>query len=243
MPITQIPEVVARLRDALVAELEAMLGNRFVGLFLYGAVCFPPSPVADFDGHVLLDAPFDDEDRANIRAVYERLRSIPMGDEMDVYFVTIEDAAKSAKPAHQWDPKNVDNSWALHRAHVHAGRFVHVKGPDPRELLPIPTWPELDDALQGELSFVASHLDDAPAFCTLNLCRILASYESREVVMSKLQGAMWAIGSLDAVHHDQIRASLRMYASHDFKAEEDTVLRTKAFFDEMSARIAVARTS
>ena len=163
MPVTDLPEAVARLRDAFVAELDAMLGDRFVGLFLYGAVCFPPSAITDFDGHVLLRDQFDDEDRVAIRALQDRLRPLPLGDEFDVYYVTMEDARRREKPTHQWDPRNVDQSWAIHRAHVHAGRFVHVKGPDPRNIVPIPTWRELDEALQGELDFVADRLDQSPA--------------------------------------------------------------------------------
>ncbi len=211
---------------------------------MYGAVCFPPSPVTDFDAHVLVTERLSEDDRVALRGVHKSMRSIPGGDDLDVWYITLEDAARTEGPLNQWDPAavgNVDNSWAIHRAHVLAGRYVSVSGPDPIDFVPKPTWVELDHALQCELVFVTKGLDRSPAYCTLNLCRILASYESRDVVMSKLQAALWATGALPSDSHGLIRTALGMYHAHDFEAENAMHDEAKGFFEEMSVRIAKAR--
>ncbi len=241
MPVTQIPETVAALSEAFVAGLEETLARNFAGLFLYGAACFPPSSVIDFDGHVLLNEPLTDEDRKNLDAMHARIRPLPLGDEMDVWYITIDDARSAKPPTHQRNTTMTDGSWALIRAHVHAGRFIQAAGPDPREIAPVPTWPELDIALQNELDWLAKHFDDAPAYVTLNLCRILASYENRDVVLSKLQAGIWAIGALDVDHHPGIRAALSSYEAGKSGAGDPELEDVKTFFDVMTEKIERAR--
>jgi hypothetical protein len=241
MAVTQIPQTVATLSDAFVAELKATLGPSFSGLFLYGAACFPPSSVIDFDGHVLLNEPLTDEDCKNLDAMHARLRPLPLGDEMDVWYITLEDARSAKPPTHQRNTTMSDGSWALHRAHVHAGRFIQAAGPDPRDIVPVPTWPELDDALRNELRWLSDHFHDAPAYVTLNLCRILASYENRDVILSKLQAGIWAIGALDVDHHPRIRTALSSYEAGKSGAGEPELEDVQSFHEEMTAKIDRAR--
>jgi hypothetical protein len=200
-------------------------------------MCFPPSPVSDYDAHVLVRDPFDDDDREAIQQMYGRLRSLDGGDDMDVWYVTIAEASERASPQTQLRPGFRDESWALHRAHWHAGRFVVDRGPDPRTIVPEPTWDEIDASLQGEMEFVEDHLDDAPAFSVLNLCRILYSYENRDVVIGKFQSALWAFGALSSESHALIRRALDAYRTKHYAIDEDVT----PFFEEMSGRIARAR--
>ena len=237
MVVEDLPKDVRALTDAFVMELEDTLGPRFVGMFQYGAACFPPSPVSDFDAHVIVADTFTDDDREAIRAMLRRLHSLPMGDDMDVWYVTLDAASRREPPQTELRPGFRDESWALHRAHVHAGRFVGVKGPDPRTILPEPTWDEIDAALQGELDYVEEHLEDAPAFGVLNLCRILYSYEMRDVVTSKLRSAVWAFAALPAENHDVIRSALDAYATKRYQMDRDV----SGFATDMTRRIAMAR--
>lgn len=219
------------------AELDAILGPRFVGLIQYGAALFPPSPVSDYDAHVLVSDPFSDDDRAAVASMLDRLHDLPLGDDMDVWYVTLAEASASELPQTQLRPGFRDHSWALHRAHWHAGRFILVKGPDPRTIVPEPTWEEIDAALQSELEYVEEHLDDAPAFGVLNLCRILYSYETRDVVVGKFQAAMWSLAFLDVDNHALVRRAIDAYLTKSYAIEEGV----RPFFDEMSERIATAR--
>ncbi len=200
-----------KLAERFLDDLLRTFGDNVAGVFMYGAALFPPSPVTDFDAHVLVRKPFTDDDRETLRAFWTRFED----DDHDVWFITLDDAKRSDLPVHQGNLSMQDESWALHRAHVHAGRYVTLFGQDPKEIVPAPTWEELDEALQ-------SAVDDAlrssySEYSILNLCRIYCSYANHDVVFSKLQGALFALGALPDEHHATIRAALDGYRRGEFK--------------------------
>jgi hypothetical protein len=239
LELADLPPNVRALSDEFVAELDATLGPRFVGMFQYGAVCFPPSPISDFDAHVIVDGPFDDADRAAVTAMIERVRGHWPREDIDVWYVTLDAMRSRGLPQTELRPGFRDDNWALHRAHIHAGRFVGVRGPDPRGLVPEPVWEEIDEALQDELESIGEHLDDAPAYAVLNLCRLLYSYEMRDPVTGKAQAAIWAHAVLPVEHHALIRSALASYADRSYRTDGDV----GAFFQDMERRIAEARTA
>ena len=49
--------------------------------------------------------------------------------------------------------------------------------------------------MYGELDYVEKHLQ-YPDYCILNLCRLIYSFETRDVVVSKAQTSDWAYGAL-----------------------------------------------
>ena len=201
------------MADALRGGLEDVLGDGFAGLFLYGAAVFPHPDAwrLDFDFHALVERPLGVAERDGVRAVYATLATqSELGRDLDGYFVLLRDATKSEPPVHQLDHSVRDEAWALHRAHVHAGRYVSICGVDPRDIVPVPTWPELDAALRSELAFILTH-PDATAFGILNGARILASYDRRDVVMSKLEAAQWALDTLPSDWHGLLGAAVRTY--------------------------------
>jgi hypothetical protein len=227
------------LVEAFEARLSHLLGDRFVGLIRYGAMCFPPSPVSDFDAHVFVADPFTDADRDAVRRLVMDLPGVTDPGFMDVWYVTLDEARSSDPPQTQLRPGFRDDMWALHRAHWHAGRFVLVRGPDPREIVPVPTWDELDASLDAELASIRQNIDsDEPAYNVLNLCRVLYSYENRDVVTGKFQAAVWAIAALDVGHHALIRAAVEAYRTKSYAMDGGDV---RGFFDDVSARIARAR--
>src|SRR6185369_17575945 len=127
-------------------------------------------------------------------------------------------AARPEPPVHQLDPVIRDDAWALHRAHVLAGRYFLISGIDPRSIVPAPAWSELETALREELRFVETH-PDARAFGILNAARVAYSLETREVVLSKYQAGQWALEMLPADWHDAIRAALRRYARAELEGD------------------------
>ncbi len=182
------------LCNALASGLRALLGEKLVAVYIYGAVTFPETTHAgDVDFHVILATVPTDEERAAVLALHDNLAAAypPLGAELDGYYILERDARASAPPLHVLLPHLVDDSWALHRAHMLAGRVKVLHGPDPETIYVPPTWPELDDALQGELRYVGEHLAQYPAYCVLNLCRLLYSWETRDVVTSKAAAAVW----------------------------------------------------
>jgi hypothetical protein len=151
--------------------------------------------------------------------------------------VTVDEAGSRDRPQTQLRPGFRDDAWALHRAHWHAGRFVLVRGPDPREIVPEPTWDEIDASLQAELLGIAKHMTEFPAYSVLNLCRVLYSYETRDVVTGKFQSGMWAHASVDVDHHGVIREAMEAYRTKTYAVAGDV----RPFYEAMSARIARAR--
>jgi Domain of unknown function (DUF4111) len=191
-----------------------ILGDAVASFFLYGAVAFPRPEgwKIDFDFHVLLHRALAESERAAITDLYAAVGArSELGRDLDGYFVLLADAGGSVPPRHQLDPTIRDEAWALHRAHVLAGRYFVVTGIDPREIVAQPSWAELDAALRAETAFVATH-PDAPAFGILNGARILYSFATRNVVVSKYHAGQWALDSLPGEWHDGVRAALRFYS-------------------------------
>jgi hypothetical protein len=131
----------------------------------------------------------------------------------------------------------VDNSWALHRAHILAGRCIILHGPYPECVYQPPTWAELKEALYGELDFVEQHLSIYPDYCILNLCRLVYSFETRDVVISKAAAAEWAYGALPGWRH-HIDLARNSYPGLATLEEQDWMrVEVGRLFEEASARI------
>jgi len=234
-----LPDEVLAVAATLRRGLEGALGDGLAGLFIYGAAMFPhPDGWAlDFDFHALVERPLTAAERDSIRHVYASLATrSALGRELDGYFVLRADAAKSEPPVHQLDRSVRDEAWALHRAHVHADRYASICGVDPKAIVPVPTWPELDAALRAELAFIVTH-PEATAFGILNGSRILASYQRRDVVLSKYEAAQWALDALPSEWHDAVSAALRRYQRGPQPADDDTLVKAWAPF------VAFVRTS
>jgi hypothetical protein len=139
-----LPDEVLNVAAALRRGLEDVLGDRLAGIFLYGAALFPHPDawMLDFDFHALVARPLGEAEREGVRTVYASLATrSELGRDLDGYFVLLTDATKPEPPVHQLDHSVRDEAWALHRAHVHAGRYASICGVDPREIVPVPTWP------------------------------------------------------------------------------------------------------
>ena len=187
--------LVRRLSLAFVDGLLEVLGEKLFAVYFYGAVAFPETQaVGDIDFHALLSGRLSEPERDALRRLHEDMASgfPPLGGELDGYYLLLEDARRSTPPRDELRPDKVDESFALHCAHLRAGRSIVLCGPGPRDVYPEPSWAELEVALDGELDYVTRHLDQHPAYCVLNLCRLLYSFETHDVVTSKAAAAAWA---------------------------------------------------
>jgi len=180
----------------LTAGLRGLLGETLHAIYLYGAVVFPETTsTGDLDLHVIVrDAPTAAQRRAIERLHEELVRRYPetTGSDLDAYYILLADAGRSTPPVHQLRTDIVDDAWALHRAHMLAGRCVVLYGPEPGVIMPPPTWPEIESALAGEWAYVEEHVDQYPDYCVLNACRLVYSHRTRDVVTSKAAAAAWA---------------------------------------------------
>jgi hypothetical protein len=193
-----IPQV-STIGQAFVKGLKRILGEKLYAAYIFGAAAFPDAvPTGDVDFHVILQSELTEDERSELETFHESLaEQFPsLGGEMDGYYILLSDARRTAPPRSQMWKRASDDSWALHREHMRAGRRIVLYGPEPREVYPPVSWPEIESALYGELDYVERHLQAYPDYCILNLCRLIYSFETRDVVVSKAQAADWAHDAL-----------------------------------------------
>ena len=190
-----LPAHLEPLCAAFIRGLDAALGDKLHAVYLYGAIAFPEADASgDVDFHVMIREPLTDTEQAGLKELHGSLARDypPDGADMDGYYLLLEDAQRTTPPAHQFLPGVIDQSWALHCAHIRAGRYIRLRGPDPAEIYPAVSWPELEAALWQEHDFIARHLTAHPDYCILNLCRLIYSFQTHDVVVSKRFSATWA---------------------------------------------------
>jgi hypothetical protein len=190
-----IKEQVSAIGREFVQGLRRILGEKLHAAYIYGAAAFPDDvPTGDVDFHVILNSPLTDEERSYLYELHDSLARDfpPLGVDMDGYYILLTDARGTKPPQSQMWQRATDTSWALHREHIRAGRYIALHGPDPRQIYLQATWPEIEEALQWELQYVEEHLDQYPDFCILQLCRLMYTYETGDAVVSKAQAARWA---------------------------------------------------
>lgn len=225
---------------AFARGLQRILGQKLYGAYIYGAAAFPDSaPTGDIDFHVILESELTDEERFEVERFHESLaeRFPTLGGEMDGYYLLLADARRTAPPRSEMWQRATDDSWALHRAHVRAGRCIVLYGPDPGEIYPPASWPEIEHALYGELDYVAKHLGDYSDYCILNLCRLIHSFETRDVVVSKAQAAAWTHEALPEWRR-HIKLAKKSYARQATAEDRQFMLaEVGRFFEFARARI------
>ena len=216
-----LPVNVQEICDRMVDGLKDILGGNLYGIYTYGAAVFPDSgPVTDIDSHVILKESLNDRNREDIFLLYSKLAEDypPLGSELDVWYILLDDARKTSPPLNQLKTDMRDESWALHRAHIRAGRFIILDGPEPDRIFPAPSWEEITDALNHEMEYIRNNLN-YPAYCVLNLCRIMYSFQERDVVISKRFSGIRA-GNTIPEWSSVIQAALRTYGGNDTPADK-----------------------
>ncbi len=192
-------ELISIIINVFARELKQILGEKLYAVYVFGAAAFPDAiPSRDIDFHVILKSEPTDDERTRLEELHKSLAQQfpPLGGEMDGYCILLEDALRKEPPRSQIWKCITDDSWALHCEHIRSGRHIILHGPDPRRIYPKPTWSMLEAALRGEFEYVAKHLREYPDYCILNLCRLIYSFETHDVVISKAQAAEWACKEL-----------------------------------------------
>ena len=194
-------------------RLSEILGDKLHAAYLYGAVVFPETfPPGDIDFHVILESDLTDEEKTALEAMHASLAEEhpPLGGEMDGYYLLLSDARRTDPPRSQMWQCPIDESWALHCQHIRQGKHHVLHGPDPLTIYPSVSWEQIREALFWEWQYVEDHIYQYPAYAILNSCRILYSFRTRDVVVSKAKAAAWALDAL-SLWTDLIEASRQAY--------------------------------
>ena len=145
VPLERLPEAAraawTRLRDALVP----LLGDDLVAIWAYGgtvAVEGPPRS-ADLDTYVIVRRPIDASTGQAIDGIHDAIAA-DIGLDVDAWYVLEADARRPEAPGHAYRSDRRDTTWAVNRAHWLAGRYAQLYGREPTEIVPAPTWSELE---------------------------------------------------------------------------------------------------
>ena len=218
---TKLPEAAKRAVQAYVDAVSRILGPKLYGIYMYGAAVFPDAgPLMDIDCHVILNEPLRDAEREAVVEMRGRIfgQYPPPAGDIDGWYILLDAAKGTSWPQHQLDRTMFDTSWSLHCAHIRAGRYERLWGPEPTEIFPDPSWEALDADLEQELNYVKEH-PEHPAYCVLNLCRIMYSYSQRDVVVSKRYSGKWGVKQFPR-WRPLIEAAMRYYAETRYYSEE-----------------------
>ena len=227
-----------RLRDALVP----ILGDDLVAIWAHGgtvAVEGPPR-AADLDTYVIVRQPIDPGIGQAIEDMHGAIAR-DTGLEFDAWYVLEEAARRPEAPRHAFRDERRDTSWAVNRAQWLAGRYAHLYGRQPTEIVPPPTWAELEIDLDRELEHLERHVAEGDTdpyeatYAILNGSRILRTLETRDAAISKRSAGEWALEHLPARWHSALRAAGRAYDGQ--ATPEDTELLAT----EMAPFVAMVR--
>jgi hypothetical protein len=220
-PVSSLPADIQSIGAAFSGGLAAILDDKLYGVYLYGATVFEDGgPAQDVDCHVILRSGLTEEEQDRIRGLHRRLATThpPLGGELDAYYILLADARRPDVPQHQLWPDIYDWSWALHCAHIRAGYYATLYGPAPVAIFPAPEWPAVAAALDHELDFITRNLQ-YPAYGVLNLCRILYSFQTGDVAVSKRFCGRWFSGVYPQ-WAGLIEAAIRHYDGRATTADE-----------------------
>jgi hypothetical protein len=238
--LEEVPEVAriawVRLRD----ELRVILGEDLVALWGYGGTTFsdPPRRLGDLDTYAVVGHPPDEQTSRRIEEAHEAIAR-EHGVEWDAWYVLVDDARRPESPRHAFREGRRDTSWAINRAHLVAGRYVHLHGQEPGEVVPAPTWDEIAIDLSRELEHMERHVaegDNDPyeaTYAIFNGSRILRAVETGDVVISKRSAGEWALGHLPDTWHSAIRGAGRACDAEATPGDADLLAAAMAPFVAM----------
>lgn len=218
------------LRD----RLRSVLGDDLVAMWAHGGTTSigDPAHAGDLDTYVIVSSRPDEPTARRIEeshAVTAEAHSV----EWDAWYVLADDARSSDRPSHAWREGRRDTSWAIHRAHWLAGRYVNLHGAHPEGVVREPTWDELRGELDRELEHVERHVvegDTDPheaTYAILTGSRILRALAMRDVVISKRAAGTWAVDHLPERWHAALQTALRTYDGQGTAAAEKHLLATE----------------
>ncbi|MEE8232370.1 MAG: aminoglycoside adenylyltransferase domain-containing protein [Thermoplasmata archaeon] len=244
--LEDLPHGVRRLFKRLRERLKDALQDNLVGIYFLGSIAFPgfvPDRV-DLDFQVVVGHELDEEEIEALRDMHRLLvGEYRYAEHLDGFYVPLSKVREAIPPEELvgaggeevWTSVK-DGAWALHREHIHQGAVLVLAGPDPRTLFLPATWPEIARALDDERRFIKAHLHHYPFYCVLNLCRLVYTWATKDVAVSKVAAADWAMDTLPARWEPLVRSALRAYRMEDEEVDLERLREGVNSFYQFAAR-------
>jgi hypothetical protein len=202
-------------------EVSKVLQRNLVGAYLYGSIAFPDyEPRAgDIDFYAVIRRPLNRREIDNLDQMHRTLAArYEDGRRLDGFYIPLSKTRKSVNPralvygvhgrVHR---SGSDDAWALHREHFHGSAYIRLHGPQASSLFPSADWHSIRSALYRQLAYSRKIIDSDPWWAVLNLCRIVYSFKTGRIAVSKLGAADWALREFPSKWHPLIRSAIRTY--------------------------------
>lgn len=239
---TPYPDV-NELVDALLQEVQAILGGHLTGMYLEGSLANGDfDQESDIDFVAATDEAVTGEQFAALQAMHDRLakEDSPWAIQLEGFYISKEALRRyepNAGPVPniqrgrgerlQW--VRIDPSWEVHR-YILREKGIALAGPPPQTLIDPVSLEQLRQASRYALSYWAAHLLSSPdeikgrgyqAYIVLSLCRVLYTLRHGQVA-SKRMAARWAQGVLEPRWADLIERAWdgRMHPDESPSAED-----------------------
>ncbi len=207
---------VNRLLQNLLVNVQMILGDQFIGMYLYGSLASGDfnSETSDIDFLVVMDDELSDESIDALENMHASLAVSGLK-----WAAKLEGAYIPKHAIRRYDPHDIarpcvnegdfylgyqGSDWIIQR-HILRKQGVVIAGPDPKTLIDAVTMEEIRQAVEVILyKWWAPMLDD-PArlqasdyqvYAILSMCRVLHTLHTGEL-SSKPVAARWAVDSLD----------------------------------------------
>ncbi len=234
---TELAPSVKSLVEGFRGELLKILGRKLIGFYLLGSIAFSGFVAGgDIDFFVVTKRPLTVREKEELVRMHGRLaHRYRYGNLFDGFYISVARARSPRAPRALGGGR--DDAWPLHRAHLRHGAYIRLYGrPAERVFGPV-SRSEIRRALRAERVFVERLLPKYPYWCVLQLCRLLYSHETKEVVVSKLGAAEWALGCLPQARCPLIRAAVRVYRGRGARSDYRILSKgVQGFFEFASKR-------
>jgi predicted nucleotidyltransferase len=246
---TTHPEV-NRLLRILLEGVQAVLGDRLIGLYLDGSLTSGDFDAdSDIDFVAVTDGEITEAAFSGLQAMHDRIAAMD-----SPWAIQLEGSYISRGALRRYDPENAmhpniergagerlkmarhEEDWIIHR-HILRRRGVPLMGPEPKTLIDPVSPDDLRHAVRSSLrGWFASLLDDPAqinnggyqSYTVLSLCRILHTLESG-AVLSKAAAAQWGRETLDGRWTPLIDRAWKARHNPPQAAPESDVKETQEF--------------
>ena len=210
-PPTAYPHVNALL-DEWVAQLQAALGHKLVGVYLYGSLVTGDfdDAISDIDLLAATTNAIDEADFEALKALHAAFvaQHPEWDDRIEIAYLSL-DALRTFKtktsliaivsPGEPFHFRQADNDWSLNWYMVRE-KGVMLYGPSPKTIIAPVSKQEFLQTVRGHLDWWRVGVDEmrqrgGQAYAILTLCRALYTLTHGEQV-SKRQAALWAAREL-----------------------------------------------
>ncbi len=219
--LNHVPSSVRPLIREFRDELLKTLDNNLVGAYLHGSIAFPEfQPRAgDIDFYVVVKRILNKNDRNDLDHLHGALaHRFLFGKKLDGFYIPVAQAKRRKSPrglvyaAHgRLHQGGLDDAWSLHRAHFHRSAYIALHGPRASKIFPPASWPEIRKELYKQLHYARSIISKDSAWAVLNLCRLIYSFVTRTIAVSKMRAAKWGLKNLPSRWRPLIRSAINAY--------------------------------